>query len=57
MTDTGAENFWKFIEKKYAPSWEDIEEVEPDEWDLKMLDGIANNPECHEYANENGGNL
>lgn len=37
MTDTDAENFWKLIEKKYAPSWEDIEEVAPDEWDLDFI--------------------
>ena len=28
MTDKDAESFWKLIEKKYAPSWEDIEEAE-----------------------------
>lgn len=36
MTDTSAENFWKLIEKKYAPSWEDIEEPEPDEIEALM---------------------
>lgn len=30
-------------------SWDDIEEVEPDEWDLQMLADIENNPECKEF--------
>ena len=30
-------------------SWEDIEEVTPDEWDLKMLDDIDKDPDCHEF--------
>ncbi len=32
-----------------AKSWSDISEVEADEWDLKMLQEIEENPECHEF--------
>ncbi len=53
MSDTDAEEFWNIILKKYAPvSWNDIEEVEPDEIDLQMLKEIAENLECHEFIKE-----
>ncbi len=51
MTDNDAESFWKLIEKKYAPSWEDIEEEEPDSIDIQMLEAIRNDPDCHEFTN------
>lgn len=52
MTDNDAESFWKLIEKKYAPSWEDIEEEEPDSIDIQMLEAIRNDPDCHEFTSE-----
>ncbi|WP_286080671.1 hypothetical protein [Parablautia intestinalis] len=52
MTDIDAENFWNLIVKKYDPSWNDIEEEEPDEADLQMLEAIKNDPDCHEFTNE-----
>lgn len=33
-------------------SWYDIKEVSPDEWDLKMLNDIENNPDCHEFISQ-----
>lgn len=33
-------------------TWEDIKEVEPDETDLKMLDEIEENPDCHEFLSQ-----
>lgn len=37
--------------KKYLniKTWDDIEEVEPDETDLKMLNEIDNDPDCKEF--------
>ena len=29
-----------------------IEEVEPDEFDLMLLDEIKNDPECHEFVSQ-----
>ena len=29
-----------------------IEVIEPDEWDLKMLDEINRNPDCHEFVSQ-----
>jgi len=28
-------------------TWDDIEEVEPDEWDLEMIKETENNPDCN----------
>lgn len=33
-------------------SWDDIEEVEPDEIDLQMLKAIEEDPECHIFTKE-----
>jgi hypothetical protein len=52
MTNADAENFWELIQKKCSPSWDDIEEVEPDETDLEMLKAINTNPGCHVFTNE-----
>ena len=53
MNDSDAEKVWKFVAENLSPrSWEDIEEVTPDEWDLKMLDEINRNPDCHEFVSQ-----
>ncbi len=54
MTDAGAESFWHLIEKNYSPSWDDIAEEDPDEIDLKMLEAIKTDPDCHEFTGESG---
>lgn len=52
MSDSDAENFWEIIKKQFRTSWNDIEEVEPDEIDLQMLEAIEVDPECHEFMKE-----
>lgn len=53
MNDSDAEKVWEFVTKNLSPrSWEDIKEVAPDEWDLKMLNDIANDPDCHEFITQ-----
>lgn len=52
MPDTDAESFWNLIVEKYSPSWENIQEEEPDETDLQMLEAIKNDPDCHEFTSE-----
>lgn len=53
MNNADAEEFWNIILEKYNPvTWDDIEEIEPDEIDLQMLKEIENNPECHEFTKE-----
>lgn len=39
----------KFLGKQ---DWENIEEVEPDSWDLQMLKEVQTNPECSEFVSE-----
>ena len=53
MNDLDAEKVWHFMVENLSPrSWEDIKEVSPDEWDLKMLDDINKNPDCHEFVSQ-----
>lgn len=53
MNDKEAELFWKLIQNRYVispKSWDNIDSIEPDEFDLAMLREIENNPECHEFV-------
>lgn len=52
MSDSDAEHFWEIIKSKLRTSWDDIEEVEPDEIDLQMLKAIEEDPECHQFTKE-----
>ena len=53
MNDSDAEKFWEIITQKFTPpTWENIEEEEPDEIDLQMLKAIEDDPECHEFVKE-----
>lgn len=49
MTNSEADRLWDIISTQFTSSWDDIEEVEPDEWDLQMLADIENDPECKEF--------
>lgn len=55
MSNSDAENVWNFIVKQHSPSWDDIEEVEPDAIDIQMLKEIEADPECREF--EEDGNI
>ena len=58
MSDQEAAIFWNLIQNRYivtskAPkNWENIEEVEPDKFDLLMLKEIEEDPDCHEFISE-----
>lgn len=52
MNDSDAEKFWNIILEHFTPSWDNIEEEEPDEFDLQMLKAIESDPECHEFTSE-----
>ena len=53
MNDSDAEKVWNFVIENLSPrSWDDIEEVSPDEIDLKMLEDIDKNPDCHEFVSQ-----
>lgn len=46
MNEEEANRLWDIILREHQQTWENIEEVEPDEFDLKMIDDIKNDPEC-----------
>ncbi len=53
MNDSDAEKVWNFVIENFSSrSWDDIEDVPPDEWDLKMLEDIDKNPDCHEFVSQ-----
>ena len=39
----------KFLQKQDKPTRLRIDAVQPDDWDLKMLDDIKNNPDCNMF--------
>ena len=50
MSDSDAETVWELILTNFPKrSWDDIETVVPDEWDLKMLADVKNNSDCKEF--------
>lgn len=53
MNENQAKQFWQLICNNFfvtEKSWADIEEVEPDEFDLQMLREIEQDPDCHEFV-------
>ena len=53
MTEADAYNLWLYIENQHTEkNWDDIEEVEPDEVDLKMLDEMDSDPDCKDFLSE-----
>lgn len=53
MDDSDVEKVWDFVINNLSPrSWDDIEEVSPDEWDLKMLDEIDADSYCHKFISQ-----
>ena len=53
MTEADAYNLWLYIENQHKEkNWDDIEEVEPDEVDLKMLDEMDSDPDCKDFVSE-----
>lgn len=53
MSKSDAETVWEFIVKTHSRSWDDIEEVAPDEIDIQILKEIEDDPECHEFVKDN----
>ena len=53
MNEDDAQMLWNMITQTFETNWDDIEEVEPDDWDLHMLSEIKADPECHEFISAN----
>lgn len=51
MNEADAEVVWELILANFPKrSWSDIETVEPDEFDKKMLESIKDDPDCSEFV-------
>lgn len=53
MNEHQAEQFWKLICNHFfvtEKTWDNIEEIEPDEMDWQMLREIEQDPDCHEFV-------
>ena len=49
MSEKDAKTLWKIIIDNF-PSWDDIDEVEPDEIDLAMLREAETDPDCQTFV-------
>ncbi len=51
MDEAHAQKLWDFVERLYSgDKWDLIEEVEPDEIDLQMIQEAQADPECSSLA-------
>lgn len=51
MSDNDANTLWKIIIENFS-NWENVEEVVPDETDIKMLNEISLNPDCASFVSQ-----
>lgn len=51
MSDNDANTLWKIIIENFS-NWENVEEVMPDETDIKMLNEISLNPDCASFVSQ-----
>ncbi len=50
MSDEDAYTILKIILNQFSENpWDNIENVSPDEIDLKLLDEIKSDPDCHDF--------
>lgn len=49
MDETTAARLWDFVLEITDSRWEAIEEVKPDEIDLKMIQEIQSDPDCKTF--------
>ena len=53
MDEDGAQRLWEIVKRLYSPnSWDAVEEVEPDEIDLQMIQEAQTDPDCSTFATE-----
>ena len=50
MDEAGAQRLWAMVQQLYADSWDNIEEVQPDELDLQMIRQIQQDPDCQDFV-------
>lgn len=52
MNENDAKILWDMITQTFGINWESIKEDKPDDWDIRMLNEIEANSECHEFVSE-----
>ncbi len=49
MSEDDAQRLWQLISAEFVEhSWDDIEAVTPDDFDIKMLNNL-DDPDCHSF--------
>ena len=48
MSEKDANTLWGIIIENF-PSWNNIEEIEPDQFDLEIFEEIEKNPDCRNF--------
>lgn len=48
MSEKDANTLWGIIIENF-PSWNNIEEIAPDQFDLEMFEEIEKNPDCRNF--------
>lgn len=49
MDEESAARLWDYVLEMSNHDWDSIEEVEPDETDLRMLEMIQDDPDCRSF--------
>ena len=53
MSEENAEKLWMLIETRFSSNqWDGIEEIEPDETDIRMAEEAKHNPECQVFLSQ-----
>lgn len=51
MDESGAQRLWQIVQNLYSSdAWENIQEEQPDEFDLQMILDAQQNPDCRTTA-------
>ncbi|UNI72512.1 MAG: hypothetical protein [Chaetfec virus UA24_244] len=50
MEEAEAHKLWEYILSCHNGAWDEIEEEDPDEIDLQMIQDAQNDPDCSEMA-------
>lgn len=51
MDESGAQRLWQIVQNLYSSdAWENIQEEQPDEFDLQMILDAQQNPDCRTAA-------
>jgi len=50
MDDASAMRLWDFVLELSGNGWDAVEEVEPDDIDLQMIQEAKNDPDCQVFS-------